>query len=135
MKKRTEYPPLWKQLQDRCEHFNGLMNDQCDAGVAYESVKDTSTKPSGFPCLKWEDRPACTTTCGQATFLTDEQAQAQADEITARARAWMEREAAGFCGQCDQQVERKAQVGRCIYNEPCGCRVGQGRLSQTGGRR
>ena len=21
------------------------------------------------------------------------------------------------------------QVGRCIYNAPCGCRVGQGRLS------
>lgn len=125
--------PLWQQLQDRCEHFNGLMNDVCRAGVAYTEVRDESQKPYAFPCLRGETfssgpRPVATTTCDKAAFLTDEQAQARADEIYARARARLEQEAAGFCGHCGQKIERKAQVGPCIYNEPCGCRVGQGRL-------
>lgn len=125
--------PLWQQLQDRCEHFNGLINDVCRAGVTYTDVRDESQRPYAFPCLRGETfsdeaRPAATTTCEKAAFLTDEEAQARAEETYARARARVEREAAGFCGSCDQRVERKRQVGRCIYNEPCGCRLGQGRL-------
>lgn len=124
--------PLWQQLQDRCEHFNGLSNEVCRAGIRYLDVRDESQRPYAFPCLRGEGwdgnpRPLAATTCDRAEFLTDEQAQAKADEIYARARARLEQEAAGFCGQCNRKVERKARVGRCIYNEPCGCRIGQGR--------
>ena len=69
-----------------------------------------------------------TTTCERAKFLTDDEAKAREAEIRGHAEARAERERAGFCGQCGTKVERKAQVGRCIYNEPCGCRLGQGRL-------
>jgi hypothetical protein len=127
--------PLWQQLRNKCQHFNGLINDTCDAGVAYADVRDESQRPYAFPCLigetsASETRPVATTVCERADFLTDAQAQAQADETMARIRARFDREAQGFCGQCDRKVERKAQVGPCIYNEPCGCRVGQGRLKR-----
>jgi hypothetical protein len=135
--KRRELP-LWQQLQDKCIHFNGMINKVCRAGVSYDSVQDRSQIPNAYPCLKgeWlsgEARPEATTTCEQQQFLTDEEAQTKADEIYARARARMERESAGFCGSCDQKVEKKVQVGPCIYNDPCGCRVGQGTLGR--GRR
>lgn len=126
--KRKRDLPLWKQLQDRCEHFNGLINDKCRAGVRYEDVRDESTRPFAFPCLRREEDPSPATTCDRAKFLTDEEAQQRESEIRARAQARVDREKAGFCGQCGAKVERKAQVGPCIYNEPCGCRLGQGRL-------
>ncbi len=126
--KRKRDLPLWKQLQDRCEHFNGLINDVCRAGVTYTDVRDESTRPYAFPCLLREKDPPAKPTCDRAKFLTDEEAQQQESEIYARAQAALIREKAAFCGQCGAKVERKAQVGRCIYNEPCGCRLGQGRL-------
>lgn len=124
--KRKADLPLWQQLQDRCEHFNGLMNKVCKAGVAYDDVKDTSTRPYGIPCLR--EHITELTNCEQQKFLTDEEAQAQEAEIRARAQARVDREQAGFCGQCGAKVGKKVQVGRCIYNDPCGCRLGQGRL-------
>lgn len=126
--KRKRELPLWKQLQDRCDHFNGIINDVCRAGVRYDDVRDTSTTPYRFPCLISEGRYA-PGACDRAKFMTDDEAQAIEAEIRARAQARVDREKAGFCGQCGAKVERKAQVGPCIYNEPCGCRLGQGRLS------
>jgi hypothetical protein len=108
-----------------------MMNKACKAGVAYDTVKDDSKHGlERFPCFKNEPSdPIRTDLCPLAEYLTEEQAKAKADETTARLRARFQREADGFCGSCDQKVERKQQVGRCIYNAPCGCRVGQGRLS------
>ena len=106
-----------------------MMNKTCRLGIAYASVEGEQRGPYRFPCLKenWTD-PTRTDLCPSAEYRTEEQAKAKADETMAHIRARFEREAAGFCGQCDQRVERKAQIGPCIYNEPCGCRVGQGRL-------
>ena len=126
--KRKRDLPLWRQLQDRCEHFNGLINAVCRAGVTYTDVRVGSTRPYAFPCLVSEVHQPATTTCERAKFLTDDEAKAREAEIRGHAEARAERERAGFCGQCGTKVERKAQVGRCIYNEPCGCRLGQGRL-------
>lgn len=36
----------------KCVHFNGTMNDTCEAGVRYEDVRDTSTKPYSLPCIQ-----------------------------------------------------------------------------------
>src|SRR5690606_8656033 len=102
--KRKRELPLWKQFQDRCEHFNGLINDVCRAGVAYDDVKDTSDRPYAFPCLVSELHRPATTTCAQAKFLTDEEAQQREADFYARARARADREKAGFCGQCGAKV-------------------------------
>jgi hypothetical protein len=39
------------------------------------------------------------------------------------------------CIQCGTKITAKIQVGRCIYVEPCGCRLGQGRLLNADGQR
>jgi hypothetical protein len=32
----------------------------------------------------------------------------------------------GICPHCDTTIEHERQVGRCVYGEPCGCRLYQG---------
>ena len=38
----------------------------------------------------------------------------------------------GECFHCGVKMKAQIQVGRCIYIEPCGCRLGQGQLKQNG---
>lgn len=117
--------PLWIKLRDKCVNFNGIINDQCNAGVAYRDIRDVSTSPYGFPCFA--DRP-CGTRCEKAEFLTDEQAQVKAEEIGSRARAHFAKLAANTCPHCDQPMT-KTQVGSCVYADPCGHRLYHGRIS------
>jgi hypothetical protein len=35
----------------KCQHFNGIINDTCRVGVAYLTVRDSSSSPYRFPCL------------------------------------------------------------------------------------
>lgn len=118
------YPELWEQLMGKCVSFNGLMHKTCDAGIVYESVKDLTGPGYRVPCLL--DR-GCTTTCASAVYLTEEQAKHRADEILDSARARMQRMADGICPHCDAKIERKSQVGSCVYADPCGCRLYTGR--------
>lgn len=41
-----------KQIADKCIHFTGLMNKQCNAGIMYEIVKLPNQRPYKIPCLK-----------------------------------------------------------------------------------
>ena len=60
-------------------------------------------------------------------------------EQEAEIRAWLAeakaRDARGECFHCGTPMTAKRQVGPCIYVEPCGCRLGQGRLTDAQGRR
>jgi len=60
-------------------------------------------------------------------------------EQEAEIRAWLAaakaRDACGACFHCGTPMTAKRQVGPCIYVEPCGCRLGQGRLTDGHGRR
>ena len=59
-------------------------------------------------------------------------------ERTAAFAAWLaqmvERDRRGECWHCGTHLTAKRQVGPCIYAEPCGCRLGQGRLRDASGR-
>ena len=120
------WPELWERLQNKCVSFNGLMHKVCDAGITYESVKDVQEHGYRVPCLL--DR-GCETTCASAVFLTEEQAKQRADEILESGRARMQRMADGICPLCAVKIERKRQVGSCVYADPCGCRLYTGRVS------
>lgn len=41
-------PSLSDQIADRCINFTGIMNEKCEAGVEYSTVKTEE----GFPCVK-----------------------------------------------------------------------------------
>lgn len=34
------------------------------------------------------------------------------------------------CPHCKQPIEKREQVGRCVYARPCGCRLYQGKLKK-----
>ncbi len=42
--------------------------------------------------------------------------------------------AAGLCPICGAKIERKRQIGRSVYTEPCAHRLGQGFLAGDGGK-
>ena len=55
-----------------CIHFTGIWPDKkCKAGVAYDDVRDTSTKPFRFPCI----HPDAATTCAKLQTPTREEAE------------------------------------------------------------
>jgi hypothetical protein len=39
--------------------------------------------------------------------------------------------AANVCPHCGQAITRKRQNGRCVYADPCGCRLYQGKLTKA----
>lgn len=63
-----------------CKHFNGLINNCCDVGVAYNAVKDRTVTPFGVPCLKHRGG---NTTCASACYPTREEVEAEDAEAAA----------------------------------------------------
>lgn len=79
--KKEHRPTLREQIENKCVHFNGMMNDTCKAGVDYDSVKVAREPGKGWdlPCFK--DRKPCSITCDKQQFPTAEYVQARLDEI------------------------------------------------------
>ena len=115
-----------EQIRGWCVNFTGLMNDQCRAGVEYKSVKVPQGGPDGlhgYPCFLDHDIH----NCALQAFMTVEEAEAKAAEQEARIRQYFEEIATDVCPVCHKPFERKQQVGRCVYAEPCGHRMYQGK--------
>jgi hypothetical protein len=128
---RSEPRPLWEQEATWCIHFSGIMQKTCEAGVSYDDPRFGPREQGRreLPCLKETPTdPTRTDLCPLSEYLTEEQARAKADEVGHRLATTLARMAAGYCPECDQKVESKRQIGRCIYAAPCGHRLGQGRL-------
>jgi hypothetical protein len=67
-----------------CRHFTGLMNDACDVGVAYATVRDESVRPFRLPCLtvSWRNKTEpCATTCPKFSAFTANEEKAQMTEF------------------------------------------------------
>lgn len=56
---------LKEQIADKCIHFNGIMNKECNAGINYDEFK--LDRPFKFPCLKQGGK------CSHAKFRTEEE--------------------------------------------------------------
>jgi hypothetical protein len=109
--------------RNRCRHFTGVGLGTCAAGVSYQSVKDTTVRPYRFPCSS----PDSATRCAFAHYYTADELAAQEQEMDEAARRMADDLKHGRCPECHQPVERRVQVGRCVYGEPCGHRLYQGR--------
>jgi hypothetical protein len=63
---------LYEQKANKCRHFNGLMNDACEAGVNYADVRKGRGAGRGYalPCFKDDsaEHPECH--CGKQSFKT-----------------------------------------------------------------
>lgn len=71
---------LKDQILTRCVHFTGIQHDTCDAGVNYDTVRESqSTGPHRWPCFS---DSGAVWSCPKASFLTPEQAAEEAEKIT-----------------------------------------------------
>jgi hypothetical protein len=60
-----------------------------------------------------------------------EQTPERKAELDASVAKYLADLANNICPVCETPVEKKIQVGRCVYAEPCGHRLYQGQLPET----
>lgn len=70
---------MTEQIAGKCIHFNGMINDKCGKGIAYNDVKDKSARPYKIPCLKKEVHNGGS--CEHCQFPSEEEAFRQANLI------------------------------------------------------
>lgn len=68
---------------DYCANFNGFINKQCHAGVAYDAVRDQQGRNAYWPCLVQPCGTSARTTCSLRRSKTSEEIAAQQAEIEA----------------------------------------------------
>jgi hypothetical protein len=117
--------PTKKQIATGCRHFNGLMNDACEAGVAYKQFLYENYL--NFPCLARMDGSTFSGACATFAWQTEEEIEAEERRFTEAVVKWIKATSDGLCPECGAKVERKRQVGRCVYGDPCGHRLYQGK--------
>jgi hypothetical protein len=105
-----------------CRHYTSpLQADSCRAGIAY----DTVARP--VPCVKFS-RTSNWGQCPAFSEYTTAELDQQEREKQEGLRRFLQALAEGTCPHCGATVERREQVGRCVYGRPCGHRLYQGRV-------
>lgn len=112
-----------EQILNKCVHFTGIQTGTCRQGVPYDSVRDTTTHPYRWPCLKV---PSANTTCQLFRAHTQEEAQKEVEEWDSHIKNFLQKIKDGKCPVCNIVVEKR-QVGPCVYGT-CGHRLYQGRI-------
>jgi hypothetical protein len=118
-----------------CRHFTGLFYKVCAAGISYESVSDEHSDRddlapyfrTAYPCLpQGGGRPECRSVCSKLDRPSIEEATREHDEREKRFAERMRKLSENICPDHNIAIT-KMQVGRCVYADPCGCRLYQGR--------
>lgn len=105
-----------------CKHYRAMSDhDTCKAGVAYKTVHVGTTFM--YPCFE----PALQN-CPLQDWPTPEERAAEEEQVNLMIQQFFTDLASDVCPHCHTPIERKKQVGRCVYAEPCGCRLYQGKL-------
>jgi len=119
-----------------CKYFTGLAQQTCQQGIAYRTLG-----PGGIPCVPvpGRDEAARQELCALLTCPTPEERQRDQEEESRAIKDWIieaqARTARGACVHCGTIMTATRQIGRCIYAEPCGCRLGQGTLRDATGKK
>lgn len=136
---KQTYQPLWQHFQERCVYFTGIQHDACKVGVNYEQIAAPPEDPEQprfgiahrLPCFVKDGHTAL---CAHFRTLTEAEAQAKEREIREDfARFWRDVDA-GICPNHHTPITLR-QVGRCVYADPCGCRLYQGEVDRKAARR
>jgi hypothetical protein len=117
-----------------CRHYNGMgMGKTCEAGVEYAPLYDieyTQTgKGLGLPCTE----PSLKGRCLKHEVWTPEEIAADKKALDDFLQGFedLNSRKTEECCHCHRAVDRMKQVGRCVYAEPCGCRLWQGTIPEA----
>lgn len=118
----------WRGRMWRCKYFNGIQHKTCGKGVLYMDVRQSSppTLPAEFPCTSGNGTK---TKCLLAEFPSEAEAMAEEAEIQTFIKVFFDDLKRGVCPHCQTAIEKRQQVGRCVYAEPCGHRLYQGKVA------
>ena len=124
-KKELVMNSLHGQLLGTCTHFTGIQNNSCESDIKYDRVMVYSETQTGrLPCFKDSGIDNC---CARS-FYTEEQVQKQIEDIHNLLTQVTKELSGHICPTCKQPFTKKRQIGRCVYAEPCGHRLYQGRV-------
>jgi len=123
-----------------CRHFNGTANKTCDKGIPYESVAQPTDHgvvapmyALAYPCiphgLPLGEEVMARLCCTEASYPTKEEEEADEARTLAVIKAHFEDIKNDICPTHKVEIT-KVQVGKCVYAEPCGCRLYQGKLKK-----
>lgn len=84
-----------------------------------------------YPCLAHGGDTPCAIVCESFRAFTQEELDAVEAEFTKRWDEMTAKAARGECNTCGVKATAVRQVGRCVYAEPCGHRIGQGNASDV----
>lgn len=119
---------LAEQIGNWCRHFNGIDKGTCKAGVRYEDVRG-SVASKTYPCFK---ENGCAERCPSTSFLSEQEIAEEVKRSQEHAAKFLAELAEGkTCPHCHRPIEKRRQVGRCVYASPCGCRQYQGTLPES----
>lgn len=133
----SDPPSLREQIAGKCVHFTGVGNETCEAGVRYEDVRDEDRAPrSKYPCLRKRTRKGERNppdTCPKRRWPTEEEVEQMTEEREAMFEEFMAKLTSDTCPHCDTDVKRHRQVEQCVYADPCGHRLYQGKAREVNG--
>ncbi len=116
--------PTGRQVAAGCRHYNGAFyHDRCEADIEYQKLD----RP--LPCLPAVDG-TYKTNCPLFEYHTQAELDAKDKWFREELEKFERDLASDVCPHCGTKIESKKQVGRCVYAEPCGCRLYQGRLKR-----
>lgn len=112
----------------QCRHFTGIHREVCAIGIRYDSLRDASGPGMAkWPCIVLSREPA-KTNCIYLSRWTAEESAAMFEEDRRRIDEALSNLASDICPQCKTPVTTKRQVGPCVYGDPCGHRLYQGKI-------
>jgi hypothetical protein len=123
----TEDAPRAKSIANQCRYYTGIANGTCRAGIVYREVRASDSHPYRWPCFQDD---GCSERCASVSYYTAEEIGAQLKESKAALERWAGKLRNNICPECNQPIQYKRQVGRCVYACPCNHRLYQGRLSE-----
>lgn len=138
MTKAERHQKRIERRLNTCIHHNGTINEKCDAGIVYTTVGETvDLGRDGMPFVaacyrnyEWAGhRIECNFTCEKQEFPTLEEVEKDIAETDAALAIHLEQIANDICPTHNIAITKR-QVGKCVYAEPCGCRLYQGRLKK-----
>jgi len=123
-----------------CRYFTGTANKVCEKGIPYESVAQLSGNEHvapmykfAYPCLPHglplSGEVQASLCCAQASYPTKEEEEEDRARVMDIIKADFEKIANNICPN-HNIVITKVQIKRCVYAEPCGCRLYQGKLKK-----